>query len=154
MKKIYLVGLIFFLVDLISKIIIINIDKYPIVIIDNFFCLDKVFNKGAAFSMFTGYGFLLILVTIGVIFYINKYIIKDIKTNFGEFSIGMLLGGVFGNLFDRIFYGEVIDFLSFNIFGYSFPIFNLADTFICISVGLLIIEFIRGDLSGNSVKDK
>ena len=67
-------------------------------------------------------------------------------------GISMLIGGILGNLFDRVFYGKVIDFLSFNIFGFMFPVFNLADTFICVGVGLLIIEFLRGDRDGNKSK--
>lgn len=152
MKKIYLVSLIFFLIDLITKIVVINIDEFPIEVINNFFYLEKVFNRGAAFSMFYGYGLILILVTVFVIYYINKHIIKDIKTKFGAFSVGILLGGILGNLFDRIFYGEVVDFLSFYIFEYSFPVCNFADIFICLGTFMLVIEFLRGDLNGNSIK--
>ena len=61
----------------------------------------------------------------------------------------MLIGGIIGNLFDRIVYGKVIDFLSFKFGTYSFPVFNLADTFICIGIFLLIVDFLRGDLNGN-----
>lgn len=149
-KKIYVVSLIFFIIDFLSKILIISFEeKLPITVINNFFYLDKVTNEGAAFSMFTGYQIILIILAIGVLIYINKSIIKDINTKLGMISISILIGGILGNLFDRIFYNHVIDFLSFNIFGYMFPIFNLADTFICTGVFLLIIEFIRGDKNEN-----
>ena len=151
MKKIYVVSLIFFLIDLVSKILITLFEKsLPLTVINDFFYLDKVTNEGAAFSMFTGYTALLILVTIFVLFYIQKYIIKDIKTKLGYFSLSILIGGILGNLFDRIVYGKVIDFLSFNIFGYNFPIFNIADTFICVGVFLLIIDYIRSDKHENN----
>lgn len=151
MKKIYVVSLIFFLIDLVSKILITSFEKsLPLTVINNFFYLDKVTNEGAAFSMFTGYTIALIIITIFVLIYIHKYIIKDIKTKLGYFSLSILIGGILGNLFDRIVYGKVIDFLSFNIFGYNFPIFNIADTFICIGVFLLIIEYIRSDKNENN----
>ena len=47
------------------------------------------------------------------------------------------MGGIFGNLMDRIIYHSVIDYLSFNIFNHNFPIFNLAD--ICITVGVVLL---------------
>lgn len=153
MKKIYILSFVFFLIDLISKLLILSFEKnLPITIINNFFCLEKVTNKGAAFSMLTGYGIVLIIIAIFVIIYIHKFIIKDIKTKLGFFSLSMLIGGIIGNLFDRIVYGEVIDFLSFDIFGYNFPIFNLADTFICTGVLLLIIDYMKGEKNENRSK--
>lgn len=145
-KKVYVLSLIFFLVDLISKLVILKIENLlPITVIKNFFYLNKVTNEGAAFSSFTGYQIILILIAIGVLIYIYKSVLKDIKTNLGTISISLLIGGILGNLFDRIVYNKVIDFLSFNIFGYMFPIFNIADTFICIGVLLLLIDYIRGE---------
>ena len=52
----------------------------------------------------------------------------------------VLIGGIIGNLIDRLLRGYVIDFLSFNIFGYSFPIFNIADSFIVISIVIIAID--------------
>lgn len=145
-KKVYVLSLIFFLIDLISKLIILKIENIlPITVIKNFFYLNKVTNEGAAFSSFTGYQIILILIAIVVLIYIHKSVLKDIKTNLGTISISLLVGGILGNLFDRIVYNKVIDFLSFNIFGYMFPIFNIADTFICIGVLLLLIDYIRGE---------
>ena len=145
-KKVYVLSLIFFLIDLISKLIILKIENIvPITVIKNFFYLNKVTNEGAAFSSFTGYQIILILIAIVALIYIHKSVLKDIKTNLGTISISLLVGGILGNLFDRIVYNKVIDFLSFNIFGYMFPIFNIADTFICIGVLLLLIDYIRGE---------
>mgnify|MGYP002537867599 FL=1 len=145
-KKVYVLSLIFFLIDLISKVIILKIENIlPITVIKNFFYLNKVTNEGAAFSSFTGYQIILILIAIVALIYIHKSVLKDIKTNLGTISISLLVGGILGNLFDRIVYNKVIDFLSFNIFGYMFPIFNIADTFICIGVLLLLIDYIRGE---------
>ena len=57
----------------------------------------------------------------------------------------MLIGGIIGNLIDRIIYGYVIDYLDFNIFGYNYPVFNLADSMIVISIILLILFINKGD---------
>ena len=154
-KKVYVLSLIFFLIDLISKLIILKIENIlPITVIKNFFYLNKVTNEGAAFSSFTGYQIILILIAIGVLIYIYKSVLKDIKTNLGTIGISLLAGGILGNLFDRIVYNKVIDFLSFNIFGYMFPIFNIADTFICIGVLLLLIDYKINLNSVNSSKNK
>ena len=55
----------------------------------------------------------------------------------------MLIGGILGNLIDRIFRGYVVDFLDFKIFGYDYPVFNFADIFITISIIFIIIDIIR-----------
>ena len=148
-KKIYMLSFMFFIIDLLSKVIILSINNLPITVINNFFYINKEFNTGAAFSLLTGNNFIFIIIAIAVLIYIDKKIICDIKSKISNISISMLIGGIIGNLFDRIVYGKVIDFLSFKFGTYSFPVFNLADTFICVGIFLLIIEFLRGDLNGN-----
>lgn len=141
-KKIYFFSIIIFIIDLLSKLIIINYEnKLPITVIDNFFFLNKVTNEGAAFSMFSGFTIFLILVGFLVLFYIYKYLLKDVATKLELIAYSLVIGGILGNLFDRIFYGKVIDFLSFKFGNYYFPIFNLADTFICIGIFLVIISY-------------
>lgn len=150
-RKVYAVSLIFFLFDLISKIIILNTSN-SFQVIKNFFYIDKVTNTGAAFSIFSGATFAFIIIAVLVLIYINKSVISDMKTKLGFIGISMVIGGIFGNLFDRIFYGKVIDFLSFRFGLYYFPVFNLADTFICIGILFVIIDFIRGGKNANSSK--
>ena len=57
--------------------------------------------------------------------------------------VGMIIGGIVGNLVDRIFRSYVIDFLDFRIFGYHYPVFNLADIFIVLGIILMIILSMR-----------
>ena len=57
----------------------------------------------------------------------------------------MLIGGIIGNLIDRIVHGYVIDYLDFKIFNYNFPIFNIADTLIVISIIIIGISLIVGE---------
>lgn len=95
--------------------------------------------------MFSGFTILLILIGLFVLFYIHKYLLKEVTTKLEIVGYSFIIGGIIGNLFDRIVYGEVIDFLSFKIFNYYFPIFNLADTFICIGIFLIIISFLKKD---------
>lgn len=154
-KKIYVLSLIFFLIDFLSKILILKYENnLPITLINNFFYIDKVTNEGAAFSILNGHTIIFIVIAIVMLIYIDRYLLKDAKTKLDIISYSMLIGGIIGNLFDRIFYKEVIDFLSFNIFGYMFPVFNLADTFICIGIFIIIIKLLVGGKDENSSKWK
>ena len=118
-----------------------------IIIIKNFFSITYVMNNGAAWSILSGHSWFLILMAILALNLIYIFFIKDKVLNKFEIIVyGLLIGGVLGNLIDRIIYGKVVDYLDFTIFNYNFPIFNFADIFICVSVFLLIIGIIRGDI--------
>jgi signal peptidase II len=65
---------------------------------------------------------------------------------FSALSLGLILGGAIGNLIDRIFRGEVVDFLHFRLWGgYQWPDFNLADSFIVVGVAFLVIELLAAE---------
>ena len=109
-------------------------------IINNFFYLTYCKNDGAAFSIFREKQFLLIIISFIFLYIIYKFIREEKNlTKYKTISYSLLVGGIFGNLFDRIFYGYVIDYLDFKIFNYNFAIFNLAD--VCIVIGLLLLLF-------------
>lgn len=153
MKKIGLISIICILIDRVTKLIITSNFKLneSISLIDNFFNLTYVRNEGAAWSIFSGNRLFLILIGILSIVLIYHFLIKNKSLKKTEtFIYGLLLGGIVGNLIDRIVFGYVIDFLDFLIFGYNFPVFNLADTFIVVSVFLIIIDIVRGEKHGNS----
>ena len=65
-------------------------------------------------------------------------------------TYGLLLGGICGNFFDRIVYGYVVDFLDFKIFSYDFPVFNIADVLIVVSVVIMTVLYVRGDKDENN----
>lgn len=146
-KKPYLIALFFFIIDLISKQVIIHTISLntSIQVINNFFYLTYVKNSGAAWSILKDERILLLIISVIVLFLINKYMNKEKLSKLEELSYGLIIGGIFGNLFDRVIYGFVIDFLDFKIFGYNYPIFNLADTFIVIGVILMLIISFRKD---------
>lgn len=113
-------------------------------IIDNFFYLSSHRNRGAAWGILEGQMWFFYVLTAVVIFMIIYYIQTGTK---GKWllgvSLGLILGGAVGNFIDRIVRKEVVDFLHFpNLFGYNFPVFNIADSALCIGVGLLIIQMI------------
>ena len=108
-----------------------------ITVIPNFFSIFYVRNKGAAFSILEDNTVLIVVISVIFIVILDYYIRKEKNfTKLGVISLGMIMGGIFGNLMDRIIYHSVIDYLSF----LKFPIFNLADIGITVGVGLLLIS--------------
>lgn len=100
-----------------------------------------VTNTGAGFSILQNMNLLLIIISFAVIIlliYFHKHIPK--------FSMLLILSGITGNLIDRIFYGSVIDFINFKLW----PIFNIADSLICIGVIYWIIILVRDERNTNT----
>ena len=152
-KKSFLIAIIVFLFDILIKYIVDKSFYYAELksIIPNFFFLTKVYNEGAAWSTFEGTRFLLIFIAIVALIFLIIYQrkFKEIKRNI--ISFGLIYGGLLGNLFDRIRFGYVIDYLKFYIFGYEYPVFNLADVSLVIGFALLIIAIYKGeDKVGNN----
>lgn len=147
MIKILIIAIFTFIIDIFSKTLVQdNLILYKSVsIIDNFFYLTYTNNYGAAFSILKNNQTLLIIVAfiaiIGLFIHLKKQ--NNIKI-IEVISYGLLIGGIIGNLYDRVVYGYVRDFLDFYIFGYDFAIFNLADTAIVIAIILLIIDSLVG----------
>ena len=155
-KKVILFSIILFVIDQISKLLVDNIlvlgKSYTI--FDKFLYLTKAYNDGVSFSMLTGYRWLIILISIGIMIFLYFYMhhFKENKRNLIAFSL--VFGGLFGNLVDRLVYGYVIDFIDFYVFNYNYPIFNLADSFICIGVLILLYSIYLGEDNENSSKRK
>lgn len=134
--------IVFLVIDIVSKLIVSNLMNVhdSILVIKDFFYITYVRNTGAAWSLFAGKTILLLMVSLIMICGIILYVYKNkTKAKLEKIAYSLILGGAIGNFLDRIVYGYVIDFLDFYIFGYNYPIFNLADTFIVLGVLLLII---------------
>jgi signal peptidase II len=120
-------------------------------VIQGFFNIVHVRNTGGAFGIFGGdkggLGSILFvvvsLIAIGVIIFLFIKIKEDEKTLALSFSL--ILSGAIGNLIDRLRYGEVIDFLDFYLSSTHWPTFNVADSAICIGIGLMALELLKRD---------
>ena len=113
----------------------------------DYFSLVKVWNTGVSFSMFNNHGDLgrivLCVLSLAVCAFLLYWMLKE-KNVLKVISLGLIIGGALGNVVDRVRFGAVLDFLDFHIAGYHWPAFNLADSFICIGAGVLIVmEFLR-----------
>jgi len=102
-------------------------------------------NTGAAYSMFTGSNLTLGFVgVVAIVMLILKRHHFGVNTMTGQVALGLILGGILGNVTDRFRIGHVVDFLYFYLIRSDsleagFPAFNVADTAICVGVGLLFI---------------
>ena len=145
--------LIIFLIDRLSKLLIINYSYNNEVIIINlapFLNLNLVWNEGIAFGLLSiddrfGYN----LITFVIFIVIVVLIVMLIKAeNISRLALIMILGGAFGNFFDRIFYSAVPDFIEFYYKSFHWFIFNVADIFITIGIICLIyVEIINNDIN-------
>ena len=156
MKKIFIISLVVLIIDIISKRLVMNymFSDMSISVIDNFFSLTYAKNEGIAFSLLDGYVDLIVVGTLVVICLIIKYVRDNVTKASEMVGYSFIIGGAFGNLLDRVMYGYVVDFLDFKIFGYNYPIFNLADTFIVVGVFILIVCSIRENGDKNEVSSR
>ncbi len=154
-KKTLIIATIVLIVDQLSKIIVNNTLTKQLVIIPNFFYLTLYHNDGVAWSLLSSHRALIVIITIValIVLYRFMYCIKPNTRN--NIAFGLLLGGLSGNLLDRLISGSVTDFLDFLIFKYDFPVFNIGDIAIVIGVLLLIYAIIKGeDTSEDNSKKK
>lgn len=134
MKKMYIISLLVIILDRITKILVENLlDGKVINIIKNIFYFTYVRNDGAAFSILESKVLLLIIISLIALIFLIYYVTKKDKNNIGYF---FLIGGIIGNLIDRVFLGYVIDFIGV----YNFPIFNIADIFIVLGAIFVLFE--------------
>lgn len=131
--------------DQFSKYLIVkNIsENIDIVLIKDFFNITYVRNFGAGFSILQNQTVFLIIATLIAIVIVSYLLIKSTHSEaLNRVCYLLIIGGSIGNLIDRLSLGYVIDFLDFYIFGYDFPVFNLADSFLTIGCILLILSIL------------
>jgi signal peptidase II len=150
----YIIAAIIIVIDQISKWLIVkNMELGEnITVIENFLYITSHRNRGAAWGILQGQMWFFYIITavviIGMIYYIQKYT-KENKVM--GIALGLMLGGAIGNFIDRLFRKEVVDFINTYIFSYDFPIFNVADSALCVGVALLFIQML---LEGKQEKEK
>ncbi len=153
-KKPFLLGLIvaFFsaIFDLLSKRYIFamleNIGlrdniEHPQIKVFDFFNIVHVWNRGVSFGMFNqleNSHIIFSVLQFLIIFVLFFWLYRNEKLH-SSWALGLIIGGAFGNLIDRIRNGAVADFLDFHIGSYHWPAFNLADS--CVFIGVMILLF-------------
>ena len=149
--RIVYLALLIFLLDQLTKLLVLHYLGYAQekVILPGFFKLVHWGNTGAAWSMFRGKNELLAVIALValVVLYFSRHHF-DSRTLPGQVAFGLIVGGIVGNLIDRLWVQHVIDFLYFylqqrggNEIG--FPAFNVADSAICTGVGLVFLITVR-----------
>ena len=127
-----------YFVDRLTKIAasrLLELDR-PVSVIPNIFNLTLTSNTGAAFGLLKDHRILFLSLSVFVIIFILIYAMRHKSMPIATAAaLGLVLGGAVGNMVDRIRLGYVIDFLDFRIW----PVFNIADSSICIGAGMLIL---------------
>lgn len=146
-RKIFIIAVISLVADQLSKVIVdtfITLNE-SIAIIRNFFWLAYYHNYGAAWGILADHQYILIATAILTIVLIYRYMFTFQHNKRNNLAFGLIIGGITGNLLDRLIFRYVRDFLAFKIFGYYFPVFNISDMSLVIGVFLLIISIYKGD---------
>lgn len=143
---------IMFIIDQTTKAIAAGVlpgKNTAVTIINHFFYFTYAQNYGGAWSLLEGHVYLFVIAAIAVAIMVVWWFLNSKPNDYLiRFGLILVLAGGIGNCVDRVVYGYVRDFIDFVIFGYDFPVFNIAD--ICIVVGVILIildtfeeEFIR-----------
>jgi signal peptidase II len=146
-RRMAVIALAVVLLDQATKLLVLRLlgPTQERVVIEGFFRIVHWVNTGAAWSLFRDQNDLLAIVSLlallGLFLWRRHFYIQSAL---GQISLGLIFGGIAGNLLDRLIYRHVIDFLRFYLIRRSgeelgFPAFNMADSAICVGVGLLII---------------
>lgn len=140
----YLIAVLVFAIDQCTKEIVLNFAHQGVLphTVTDFFQLTLVFNRGASFGFLnngsTWSFWILTAVSTAISVYLIYWILTESHVKV-RITLGFILGGALGNIFDRLFRGAVVDFLDFFWHDYHWPAFNIADSCIVLGVVLLII---------------
>jgi signal peptidase II len=120
-------------------------------VIDGFFNITYVRNTGVAFGIFSSISspakslLLSVFTAFAAIIVITYSVRSPVRNRILQIALALILGGALGNLYDRLAYKYVVDFLEFYVGTYHWPSFNIADSAISIGVALLALEIIRNE---------
>lgn len=146
--KQFIFGAVFsFLFDRVTKFLAVELLRSPLILIPGVLDLRIAENRGAAFSIFSGSSepvrkLFLIVLPVLVVLGIFLYSFKNRPSPPVQLSLGLIAGGALGNLYDRIIYGKVVDFIDFHVGSWHYPTFNIAD--VAVSLGVLILLLFYG----------
>jgi signal peptidase II len=130
-------GAVIFLDQITKYLIINNLSFYDSIEVFPFLHVVSLRNAGAAFGSFKSFGSgFFIAISIGAILFVINLLIKGMYNTFG---LSLVLGGAIGNLIDRIRFGNVVDFVDFNIGNFHWPAFNVADSALTIGITLMFL---------------
>lgn len=134
--------LIVFVVDRITKFWMgVLLDENIIVFINDYFNLVPSWNTGISFGLMRNIPpNFFVAISCSIICYLFFLLLKEYDDFFIRSSIILMIGGAIGNVYDRIFYGAVYDFIDFHFSNYHWPTFNLAD--VAITLGSVIFLFV------------
>lgn len=152
-KKTFIFCAFFFgFLDQLSKYLIQQkLPEKEVLPISRFFSLTSIKNRGVCFGLGGNLNITPLIIFfsfIAIVFILFHLALRKDAPFFFQFSTGLIVGGISGNLIDRIRFGAVIDFLDFHFW----PVFNLADSFIVVGVFLLILG-LRPKAGGPPVKE-
>ena len=136
----FIIGILGVIADFITKkLAVIHLKGGDeIVLIEKVFKLSYVENKGAAFGIFQDMRYVFIVLTVLIVFFLI-WLLKSQKIENRIFKTGitLMISGAIGNFIDRVYFGYVRDFIRVDFI--EFPVFNIADCFVCIGAGLYIL---------------
>ena len=146
--------LLIFLLDRVSKTYVIYLNDKLLgieILSSKFLNIRLIWNEGIAFGLLSFNDKIIYNLLTFIIFIIILIIFFMVLKSYGlkKYSLLMILGGALGNVYDRIFYGAVPDFIDFHIGNFHWFIFNVADIFITLGVIFMIIIEITGNNKNN-----
>ena len=148
-------------IDQLTKILVSgNMELYQsISVIPKVFNITYIQNRGAAFGMLANHSWVFMIVSTAAIIAMCVYLFRFCKEGtFFKIGLALVISGGIGNMIDRIFLGYVVDMIEATfietLFGWSFAIFNVADSFVCVGAGIVIFCLVRDIIKDSKKEEK
>lgn len=136
--------------DRISKVLAVRfLQEASLALWENVFHLTYIENTGAAFSLFKGHTLALGIFSLIMVALLSYFLYKRKKEGGGlleQIALAFIIGGAVGNLYDRLILGYVIDYFDFRLI--NFAVFNVADSFITVGAGLILLSIFLEEKEG------